>query len=179
MKIRSITSGAGRTILLASLTAILAACFSDKPHKPLIGGIRAETTQQMETPGGKPAKSSRDAAGKTVADADGLELPAPVGGSGEIILRRTGYTVSYNASTRLPNWVAWHLTADRCTGKAKRQQKEFHEDEDVASRGQPTGTTTIPASTAVTCVLPATTNGANRRCTNHSSSPISVRRTPT
>ena len=131
MKIRSITSGAGRTVLLASLTAILAACFSDKPHKPLIGGIRAEMTQQMEAPGGKHAKSSHDAASKTLADAGGLELPAPVSGSGEIILRRTGYTVSYNASTRLPNWVAWHLTAERCTGKAKRQQKEFHEDEDV------------------------------------------------
>ena len=55
----------------------------------------------MEAPGGKPAKGSHDAASKTLTDAGGLELPAPVSGSGEIILRRTGYTVSYNATMKL------------------------------------------------------------------------------
>ena len=117
--------------ILAGITVLLfASCLANKPHKPLIGGIKeaqaTETEVQAsgETAGGAEAYSA-------AAKDDGLEIPAPIRGAGEQILKRIGYTVSYNAATRLPNWVAWHLTAERCTGKAKRKQKEFHEDEEV------------------------------------------------
>ncbi len=62
---------------------------------------------------------------------EGYELPAFRKNSNEIILRRKGYTVSYNPATKLPNWVAWHLTADHLTGSHKRNGVAFHEDEDV------------------------------------------------
>lgn len=39
--------------------------------------------------------------------------------------------MSYNKDTRLPNWVAWHLTAERTNGDAKRPSRAFHEDDDV------------------------------------------------
>ena len=41
-------------------------------------------------------------------------------GLAEQILVRTGYTVSYNKDTKLPNWVSWYLTPERTTGPAKR-----------------------------------------------------------
>ena len=59
------------------------------------------------------------------------EIPALRKNSGEIILHRKGYTVSYNPTTKIPNWVAWHLTADHTSGQAKRKGVEFHEDTDV------------------------------------------------
>ena len=62
---------------------------------------------------------------------DGLELPATLNGIPEQILKREGYTVSYNRETRLPNWVAWRLTADHTTGSCQRKGIKFSEDTDV------------------------------------------------
>lgn len=60
-----------------------------------------------------------------------LELPATTGNSSEMILTRRGYTVSYNKDTRLPNWVAWRLTAAHANGSAQRKGIDFQEDADV------------------------------------------------
>ncbi len=65
-----------------------------------------------------------------VADTAEL-LPAPLTDRPEQILRRTGYTVSYNSELLLPNWVAWHLTADHTNGPYKRKGRSFTEDEEV------------------------------------------------
>lgn len=64
---------------------------------------------------------------------DGLELPAPIVNGTEQILKRVGYTVSYNAQTRQPNWVAWRLTDSRTTGDANRKDYKFAADEEVAA----------------------------------------------
>ena len=65
------------------------------------------------------------------ATADGeytdLEIPARLKSVPEQILRRTGYTVSYNSNRRVPNWVAWCLTPKRLTGSSKRSDAKFHE----------------------------------------------------
>lgn len=62
---------------------------------------------------------------------DALEIPARMGSVPEQILSRVGYTVSYNSERRVPNWVAWHLTAAHLKGNTKRSEATFHEDEDV------------------------------------------------
>ena len=59
------------------------------------------------------------------------EMPAPLKDRPEQILRRKGYTVSYNQQTRNPNWVAWHLTKDHTYGSNQRKQEMFAEDEQV------------------------------------------------
>ncbi len=61
----------------------------------------------------------------------GLELPAPLVAVPEQLLSRTGYTVSYNKENKIPNWVAWHLTEEHCSGSVKRPSRAFHEDEEV------------------------------------------------
>ena len=70
-------------------------------------------------------------AGTAIEAADGIEIPAPLTDRKEQILRRTGYTASYNSDTRLPNWVAWQLTAEHTSGPHKRGGIDFAEDEDV------------------------------------------------
>ena len=62
---------------------------------------------------------------------EGIEVPAPLKKTPEIVLKRTGYTVSYNSDRRVPNWVAWHLTEAHLTGNTKRAESKFHEDLDV------------------------------------------------
>ena len=60
------------------------------------------------------------------------ELPATLNDRPEIIIRRTGYTTSYNSATRSPNWVAWHLTKAHTYGKNQRSAEKFAEDMSVA-----------------------------------------------
>lgn len=59
------------------------------------------------------------------------EQPAPLKDRPEQILRRKGFTVSYNQQTKNPNWVAWHLTKEHTRGSFQRHQEVFTEDESV------------------------------------------------
>ena len=59
------------------------------------------------------------------------EIPAPLKDRPEQILKRKGYTVSYNSETKNPNWVAWHLTKSHTSGSFQRNQEVFAEDTDV------------------------------------------------
>jgi endonuclease G len=66
-----------------------------------------------------------------VEDVSALEVPAY--GKNEEVIRRLAYTLSYNHETRLPNWVAWHLTANHVDGPVKRKDVDFTDDESVAA----------------------------------------------
>ena len=58
---------------------------------------------------------------------DGLmELPAIE--SDDIILTHKGFTLSYNSSARIPEWVAYELTADETRGEADRDDAMFQMD---------------------------------------------------
>ncbi|MBR1414549.1 MAG: ABC transporter permease [Prevotella sp.] len=59
------------------------------------------------------------------------ELPAPLTDRPEQILKRRGYTASYNSKTRNPNWVAWHLTKAHTNGSYQRKNEVFSEDTDI------------------------------------------------
>ena len=62
-----------------------------------------------------------------------IEIPAPLKNTSEQILERQSYTVSYNKDNKIPNWVAWSLTADHIDGDVKRPGNAWHEDMDVPS----------------------------------------------
>ena len=62
------------------------------------------------------------------------ERPAPLKNRQEQILRRTGYTTSYNQQSKNPNWVAWHLTKAHTYGNNKRSAEVFSEDTEVTPR---------------------------------------------
>lgn len=56
----------------------------------------------------------------------------PLDGVSEQIIRKSSYIVSYNRDIKIPNWVAWHLTADHTDGPVRRMSN-FYEEEQVAS----------------------------------------------
>ena len=60
-----------------------------------------------------------------------IEIPLPLNNKSEQILYRRGYTVSYNKDYKIPNWVAWHLTAEHASGPYQRPANAWHEDEEV------------------------------------------------
>jgi DNA/RNA endonuclease G (NUC1) len=42
------------------------------------------------------------------------------GVKGSTVINHTGYTVSFNSATKIPNWVAYELTAEEALGTVKR-----------------------------------------------------------
>ena len=71
---------------------------------------------------------------KNAVEADrgrAMELPAKMKDVQELLLKREGYYVSYNKERRVPNWVAWRLTAEHTNGNYYRSGEVFLEDTDV------------------------------------------------
>lgn len=56
--------------------------------------------------------------------------PAPLLGVSEQIIKKKAYIVSYNKDTKIPNWVAWHLTGEHSDGPIGRSNV-FYEGEEV------------------------------------------------
>lgn len=56
--------------------------------------------------------------------------PAPLSSVSEQIIKKKAYIVSYNKDTKIPNWVAWHLTSDHSDGPIERSNA-FYEDGEV------------------------------------------------
>ena len=52
-----------------------------------------------------------------------MELPAVY--DDDIILTHKGFVISYNADARIPEWVAYELTADETGGEADRDESVF------------------------------------------------------
>lgn len=136
------------TIILA--VSLWSSCGVGDGRKPLVGGIRdrenpsgqrlgeTDKSRRMaaddnEKPSGKNGEGLGGDAVNVLKGGGFTGLPALSAHLPEQILRRTGYVVSYNKDTKLPNWVAWHLTAERIKGTSKRPVRAFHEDEDVPS----------------------------------------------
>ncbi len=42
-----------------------------------------------------------------------------------------GFTANFNATTHIPNWVSWELTADETNGTISRKSSRFAQDHDV------------------------------------------------
>lgn len=60
----------------------------------------------------------------------GLEIPLYESSRGGQIIRRIGYTLSYDADYKTPQWVAWELTDVEVEGTVARD-KDFEPDPDV------------------------------------------------
>ena len=54
--------------------------------------------------------------------------PAPLTSVSEIIIKKKAYIVSYNPDTKVPNWVAWHLTGEHADGPVRRSNAFFADD---------------------------------------------------
>lgn len=111
--------------------AVIALCSCDlaKNNKALISEAGKALVEELDQKDGE-AGACDASAGAAEAD-DKLVMQTSPKGTPEQILKRTGYVASYNKTTLLPNWVAWHLTAERTEGSAKRSGVDFAEDTEV------------------------------------------------
>lgn len=116
-------------LLLISLTVSLLMTGCDGQSGKVTHKITKALTDEVVAQVDKKLKETSQPAQTQVPK--GLEIPAKLNDRPEQILSRTGYTVSYNRELRLPNWAAWHLTADHVTGPYKRSGIKFTADDDV------------------------------------------------
>ncbi len=61
---------------------------------------------------------------------EGLEIPVYESARGGQVIKHLGYTVSYDADFKTPQWVAWELTAEEAQGEEPRYNK-FQADPEV------------------------------------------------
>lgn len=110
------------------LIAVVALCSCDlaKNNKALISEAGKALVEELDQKDGEAGACDASAG----AD-DKLVMQTSPKGTPEQILERTGYVASYNKTNLLPNWVAWHLTAERTEGSAKRSGVDFAEDTEV------------------------------------------------
>ncbi|HEY0301778.1 MAG TPA: DNA/RNA non-specific endonuclease, partial [Rhizomicrobium sp.] len=86
--------------------------------------------------GGAASIPSTDTVGFSHCSAHYDLIGLPDMADGGVELCRTGYAVSFNPETRVPNWVIERLSAAQLTGKANRKDN-FRKDPQVATSAAP------------------------------------------
>lgn len=113
-----------KQILAATLLLTAACSGSDRGHQQQNGEQPSTFLSEPKTNDGTATVGTQ----KTIVQ---YELPSAQKDRPEMMLTRTGYTVSYNKETRCPNWVAWHLTKSHTYGSNQRSGEMFTEDTSV------------------------------------------------
>lgn len=134
-------------LLIAFAALTMFGCKVGKGDKPLVGGVHKEgklITESEEADAWDEESKDQNEERSLFNMEENAErsaevnhhdryLPATLSDRPEQLLQRKAYTTSYNRETRLPNWVAWTLTAERTNGKHSRKGRNFQEDMDVSS----------------------------------------------
>ena len=110
-------------LVLLGLMAYKYQLFDGKLLKNLPQPTETEQVSQPQTP---------------VSNNGALEIPILQSSTGGQTLKRKGYTLSYNADYKTPQWVAWELTKRETEGKEGRTDK-FLPDPDVRGAKAYTG----------------------------------------
>ena len=105
--------------IAVAITIVATGCRQDKPAQ----GFLNPTSAQAATTRVSTADAARAKKAPLL-----YEIPAKLTDRPEQIIKRKGYTTSYNSKTKTPNWVAWHLTKQRTYGSAMRSGMLFTED---------------------------------------------------
>lgn len=118
-------------VYFVTLVVVAALCSCDfaKNNRALVNEVGKALIEELDNKGSEAGVG--DASAGTAETDDKLVMQTSPKGTPEQILKRTGYVASYNKTTLLPNWVAWHLTAERTEGSAKRSGVDFAEDTEV------------------------------------------------
>ena len=100
------------------MTLVATGCRQDRPAQGFLNPTAAKASTAAPTANVARAKKAPLL----------YEIPAKLTDRPEQIIKRKGYTTSYNNKTKTPNWVAWHLTKQHTYGSAMRSGMLFTED---------------------------------------------------
>ena len=123
----------GKLLTVLALMVLVLSCKGNKgeavdSQEDATGFYDTRAVARAETSTASPSGTSEAQKAKVVRM---YEIPAPLKDRPEQILKRKGYTTSYNSRTKCPNWVAWHLTKSHTYGSNQRELEKFTVDEDA------------------------------------------------
>lgn len=75
-------------------------------------------------------QAASNASSNNASQGQSLEIPVYESSRGGQIIKHTGFTLSYDADYKTPQWVAWKLTAEKAAGDVPRKN-HFEPDPDV------------------------------------------------
>ena len=87
----------------------------------LLSGLSGSQTES-------PAETFAGELSATKPEVGGALMEIPASDAGGVLITHKGYTLSYNAAARIPEWVAYELTADETYGDADRDDAMFRMD---------------------------------------------------
>lgn len=109
-------------VLIPILYGIYLYCRQNQPQKVDEPQTTTVVAKQTEATKQKDASNRTSVSNRTPSSKD-LEIPTLLTPRQQQIIRHTGYTVSYNKDTKLPNWVSYELTRAETKGKEKRSNR--------------------------------------------------------
>lgn len=109
-------------VLIPILYGIYLYCRQNHPQKVDEPQTTTVVAKQTEASKQKDA-SNRTSVSNRIPSSKDLEIPTLLTPRQQQIIRHTGYTVSYNKDTKLPNWVSYELTRAETKGKEKRSNR--------------------------------------------------------
>lgn len=117
-------------ISILSLTTLTASCRQHRTPKAIsFKRVSKESRNQPEEDNNTRLSKEDSYSPDSISS---ICVPAPLTKSSEKVIHRKAYILSYNKETKLPNWVAWHLTANHSDGPVPRSN-DYREDFDVPS----------------------------------------------
>jgi len=119
----------GFVVVIMLMAIIIGNCTNDSDvYEDLVPDVESdevEVTNDEEVPA---ADDAEELPMTMEFDTTAMEIPKAEKSFPEQILVRYAYTTSYNKLTKCPNWVAWHLTRDRCDGPYSRKGVPYYDD---------------------------------------------------
>lgn len=109
----------------------------------IIIGVKNRIANEQETP---PTATQIDSTVSTSADTynnqqylniAGVEIPKYESSRGGQTIYHIGYTVSYDADFKTPQWVAWQLTSEKANGSTPRYNKFKADPEVIGAKAYP------------------------------------------
>jgi endonuclease G len=124
---RSLFDKFGKLMTIMALMALVLACKGNRAGEA-VAVSQEDVKGFYDTRAVAKAEVAEEQRAKVVRM---YEIPAPLKDRPEQILKRKGYTTSYNHQTKTPNWVAWHLTKSHTYGSFQRSVEKFTVDDDA------------------------------------------------
>ena len=107
--------------LLVAAVAVFSCGSGSGIVSALLSGLSGSQTES-------PAETFAGELSATKPEAGGALMEIPASDAGGVLITHKGYTLSYNAAARIPEWVAYELTADETYGDADRDDAMFRMD---------------------------------------------------
>ena len=131
-KIKKKTNKSGKTKVWILVLMLIVAYFFTQGELPVLNELPA--LKELPSLSDISLPYQEASVNEKVQPTESIEIPVPLKGNKGQILKRSNYTLSFNKSTNLPNWVAWRLDKKKLAARVSRDRYGFIADPDMEGK---------------------------------------------